>query len=173
MVENDSSFCVCSDGGRSETNSSTLLGLGITSATSCQSQAPAVLLFIVEGAFLPRNDVHIDRFLRDHHQCSGGAELPPHRAWFLPAQGGVFPVSTRKSVSNAWRTRAALSLVPVKNLALSKSVSSRLIDDWKAYGRQAFPRGKASVPMAMAPLRNPSRWGKCHLTRREAGLCHF
>ncbi|NKK60105.1 hypothetical protein GFM44_30035 [Rhizobium leguminosarum bv. viciae] len=37
----------------------------------------------------------------------------------------------------------------------------------------SVPSGKASVPMAMAPLRNPSSWGKCHLTRREAGLCHF
>jgi len=40
-----------------------------------------------------------------------------------------FPDSTRTSVSNAWRTKAAVSFVPVRNLALSMSVSSRLIVD--------------------------------------------
>ncbi|CCM78971.1 hypothetical protein BN77_p10208 [Rhizobium mesoamericanum STM3625] len=40
-----------------------------------------------------------------------------------------FPDSTRTSVSNAWRTRAAVSFVPVRDLALSRRVSSRLIVD--------------------------------------------
>lgn len=63
---------------------------------------------------------HLAAALRRRGAASASGIVPPSAM-------RRFPDSTRTSVSNAWRTRAEVSFVPVRDLALSMRVSSRLI----------------------------------------------
>src|ERR1044072_2020458 len=65
---------------------------------------------------------HLTAALRRRGAASASGIVPPSAM-------RRFPDSTRTSVSNAWRTRVAVSIVPVRALALSRRGSSRLIVD--------------------------------------------